>query len=78
MKSGTSTTDVLADLTESDSKLTFHPDTYNLGAAEPSKEDTEGRKKKFLLDTIMSGSNIDFDARNSSEGRSKQSVSTAR
>ncbi|GMH92834.1 hypothetical protein TL16_g12464 [Triparma laevis f. inornata] len=77
LKSGTSTTDVLADLTESDSKLTFHPDTYNLGAAEPSKEDTEGRKKKFLLDTIMSGSNIDFDARNSSEGRSKQSVSTA-
>ncbi|GMI06222.1 hypothetical protein TrVE_jg10107 [Triparma verrucosa] len=67
LKSGTSSTDI----TEGDSSMTFHPETYNLGVAEPSKEDTEGRKKKFLLDTIMSGSNIDFDARNSSETRSK-------
>ena len=73
MKSGTSSTDI----TEGDSSMTFHPETYNLGVAELSKEDTEGRKKKFLLDTIMSGSNIDFDARNSSETRSK-TVSAAR
>jgi hypothetical protein len=65
MKSGTSNDAML----ENDSNITFHGETYNLGAAEPSNEDTEGRKKKFLLDTIMSGSNFDLEGRQSGAGQ---------
>ena len=39
-------------------------------------EDTESRKKKFLLDTIMSVSNID-DSRNSGEGALRTNTVTS-
>jgi len=49
---------------EDDDSITFHPEISLQDNPTTVNEETEGRKKKFLLDTIMSVSNID-DSRNS-------------